>query len=138
MSVNRYLPHVFILPEDDANHQMATGFEVNVDSTQIRTLTEAGGWRHVCDYFTETHVDEMRQYVERFMVLLIDFDDDAYRLEKVQAVIPEDLKSRVFVLGVRPEPEDLRRAGIGSYEAIGKKLADDCRNDIYTLWTRTP
>jgi hypothetical protein len=26
MSVNKYLPHVLVLPEDDANRQMANGF----------------------------------------------------------------------------------------------------------------
>ena len=26
MSVNKYLPHVLVLPEDDANRQLANGF----------------------------------------------------------------------------------------------------------------
>jgi len=45
--VNRYRPHIYILPEDDANRQLANGFVFNTDSSQVHTLTEAGGWTHV-------------------------------------------------------------------------------------------
>jgi hypothetical protein len=43
MSVNKYLPHVLVLPEDDANRQLATGFEIEVKHTRrIQVLVEAG------------------------------------------------------------------------------------------------
>ena len=92
MSVNRFRPHIFILPEDDANRQIENGFVLNIDSGQIQILTEAGGWTHVRDDFTSDHIRDMRQYSERVMVLLIDFDDGfPRRLKDVQDEIPNDL-----------------------------------------------
>ena len=112
MSVNRHLPHIFILPEDDANRQLANGFllNINVNSNQVQILTPARGWAHVRDDFASSHVDKMRQYEDRLTVLLIDFDDHfADRLQNVKEAIPNDLIDRVFVLGVRTEPEALKR-----------------------------
>ncbi len=130
MSINRQRPHVFILPEDDANRQMALGFVLGVvDATQVRILKEVGGWVHVCDKFADEHIEEMRRYLGRFMILLMDFDNDTRRLQKVQERIPDDLRERVFVLGVKPEPERLKQHGCGSYEEIGRKLAGDCLDD---------
>ena len=40
--------------------------------------------------------------------------------------IPEDVKSRVFILGVLSEPEKLRKATGKKFEAIGIALAKDC------------
>src|SRR5579863_7771928 len=100
MSVNKYLPHVFVLPEDDANRQMANGFHLNLSSAirRMQVLEEAGGWQEVVSRFKNDHVPEMDRYAYRFMVLLIDFDKRADRLNKVRAEIPERLRERVFVL----------------------------------------
>jgi len=41
MSVNGHLPHVLVLPEDDANRQLANGFVLDLDQaflTQSRCL----------------------------------------------------------------------------------------------------
>jgi hypothetical protein len=40
----------------------------------------------------------------------------------------------VFIIGAFSTPEALRRAGLGSYEAIGGALADDCRNGTKSVW----
>ena len=135
MSVNRYQPHVFILPEDDANRQLALGFlQKTASSHQIYLLPVAGGWSHVCDEFKSDHVTAMHRFDNRAMILLVDFDNDPNRLDRVQAVIPADLLDRVFVLGVRPEPEALKQAGLGSYEEIGKAMADDCHVGSQATW----
>jgi hypothetical protein len=134
MSVNRYLPHVFVLPEDDANRQLAVGFLLGLSTAQAQVLTEAGGWTHVRDDFASDHVIEMRKYTERFMVLLIDFDNAPDRLESVKSIIPEDLRNRVFVLGAKTEPEALKRAGLGTYERIGQAMANDCHNGTDVIW----
>lgn len=48
--VNRNLPHVPVLPEDDANRQMVNGFLVELSvPRQIQRLEEAGGWRKVLE-----------------------------------------------------------------------------------------
>ncbi len=69
------------------------------------------------------------------MVLLIDFDNNfETRLKKAKDRIPQHLIERVFVLGTLSEPEALRRAGLGPYEAIGLAMAKDCREGTNTVW----
>jgi hypothetical protein len=124
-----------VLPEDDANNQLATGFQLGVDvPRQMQVLEEAGGWAQVLDRFVLVHVQEMNRHANRFMVLLIDFDGKAQRLIEAQAKIPHHLSDRVFVLGAQNNPEGLRTAGLGTYEEIGFKMAADCRNAANTIW----
>ncbi|MEJ7713402.1 MAG: hypothetical protein WKF84_27055 [Pyrinomonadaceae bacterium] len=116
---------------------MANGFLLAVGMTrqrQMQVLQVAGGWNNVLDRFKSNHVDEMYNNPNRFMVLLIDFDDDENRLKDAKAVIPEHLVDRVFVLSASSEPEDLKKASLGSYETIGLKLAKDCLEEIDTTW----
>ena len=135
MSINRFADHVFILPEDDANRQLANGFLLNVHvTTQIHILKEVGGWARVRDCFASDHLGGMRRFGRRFMVLLVDFDNDINRREAIKATIPEDLVDRVFVLGAWGEPEELRRAGLGTFEEVGKALAEDCRSGSQGIW----
>jgi hypothetical protein len=62
MSVNLYEPHVFVIPEDDANRQLADGFHLEVDwsrQKQMQVLRVARGWRRVLELFTSQHIAEM-------------------------------------------------------------------------------
>lgn len=135
MSVNRHKPHVLVLPEDDANRQLANGFLLHPSlSTQIQVLEEVGGWSKVLDCFERDHVRAMITYPSRTMVLLIDFDGQEDRLDRAKAVIPGNLKDRVFVLGVWTEPEALK-ANLGRrYEEIGQAMAEDCHHATATTW----
>lgn len=134
MSVNKYLPHVLVLPEDDANSSVANGFHLEVDLIrQMRVLPVAGGWKEVLNRFGSEHISEMIHYPERFMVLLIDFDNQADRLQKAKAAIPPEMTDRVFVLGALSAPEDLKNT-LGSYETIGSALARDCRDGTDATW----
>jgi hypothetical protein len=122
MSVNKNLPHILVLPEDKADSQLANGFHLEVDPArqrQMQVLPVAGGWIEVLDRFKADHTIEMERYPTRFMVLLIDFDGKEDRLDKAKEVVPNDLKERVFVLGVWGEPEDLRKAGLVSSQKFG-------------------
>jgi len=137
VSCDKYHPHVFVLPEDGANGQLATGFVLNLETTverKIQILEEAGGWNGVLSRFKSDHVAGMDRYPNRFMVLLIDFDHKATRLATVQEIIPERLTDRVFILGAWSEPEGLKSAGLGSYEEIGSAMAQACREDTETFW----
>jgi hypothetical protein len=137
MGVNREKPHVFVLPEDDANHQLATGFALGLDQLvggRFKVLPVARGWIRVLDLFLSDHVAGMRIYPEGFMILLVDFDGDGARLQNVHARIPSDLVDRVFVLGSWLEPQDLTRSGLGSYEEIGLSLAQDCSQRTNVIW----
>jgi hypothetical protein len=136
MSVNKYQPHVLVLPEDDANRQLANGFllDLNLSNRSIQVLEEVGGWHEVLERFITDHVAGMERYPGRFMVLLIDFDGKEDRLQNAKARIPDHLTDRVYVLGAWSEPEALKRAGLGSYEAIGLALARDCREETNATW----
>jgi len=78
----------------------------------------------------------MEKYLHRFMILLVDLDGKLDRLAYVKSRIPETLKDRVFVLGAFSEPGKLK-ADLGSYEEIGMKLADDCRNGTQMAWAHS-
>ena len=136
MSVNNFRPHLLVLPEDDANRQLANGFllDETLDLRAIQLLPNAGGWAKVRDVFKTVHAKELSNYGTRYMVLLVDFDEEARRGDQLRAVVPQDLTERVFVLGVWSEPEDLKRAGLGSLETVGRELARECRGGSRTLW----
>lgn len=136
MSINRYQPHIIVLPEDRANEEIANGFiqDENVNERAIHVERPAGGWGKVVEKFTEVHVSEMRQFTNSMIVLLIDFDQREDRFSHVNSQIPDDLKERVFVLGVQSNPESLRRDIKKSFEKIGETLAKDCSNNTNELW----
>ncbi len=135
MSVNKHLPHIFMLPEDDANSQLATGFllEQPLPNRQIQVLPVAGGWLKVLESFRQNHLHYMQAYQNRFMILLIDFDGRDDRLVQAREAIPTHLIDRVFILGAWTEPEDLR-ADLRSYETIGMAMAKDCREGTESTW----
>jgi hypothetical protein len=135
-AVNSYNPHLFVLPEDDANRQIANGFQLHeaVKYNAMRVLSPAGGWHHVVDEFCADLLQGLDQFPKRFLVLLLDFDGSDTRLSEVQDHIPEHIKDRVFVLGVRTEPEDLKRENPGSLENIGRQLAEECRLGVRGIW----
>jgi hypothetical protein len=135
MSANPYQPHVLVLPEDDANRQLANGFllDQSLITRRIQVLEPVGGWVQVIERFCSDHLTGMNSYPERFMVLLVDFDGDGQRLQRLQSQIPESLKERVFILGSLTNPEALKR-GLGSYETIGLTMASDCRHESNGIW----
>jgi hypothetical protein len=136
VSVNRAKPHALVLPEDDANRQIANGFELELPmgtSRQFQILPIAGGWREVLAQFKADHIAGMNTYPNRSMIFLLDFDDQPDRRDDVMREVPDHLRHRVFLLGVNPEPEDLRR-DLGSYETIGRNLAIDCRDGTNITW----
>jgi hypothetical protein len=136
MSVNKYQPHILVLPEDDANRQSANGFvlDQSVATRNIQVLEEVGGWTEVLGRFSSDHVFGMNRYPHRYMILLIDFDADEQRLEYAKDKIPQHLLDRVFILGVLSEPEALRQADGSSYESIGLAIARDCHDGTDLIW----
>lgn len=74
MSVNRALPHILVLPEDDANRQFANGFHLEVDAArqrQMQVLPVAGGWMKVLDRLRTEYRDSMVRFPHRHLLLLI-------------------------------------------------------------------
>jgi hypothetical protein len=136
MSGNRSLAHVKVLPEDDANRQLAIGFRQYpfLSARNIQVLRVARGWLNVLKLFESVHVIEMARHPDRLMVLLIDFDDDPDRFDQAKAKIPAHLIERVFILGVLTEPEKLKASLRKSYEAIGQAMAKDCHEGTDAVW----
>jgi hypothetical protein len=136
MGINREQPHVFVLPEDRANSEIANGFLLDRDITpRITILKPSGGWHKLLLEFSSVHIRGMRKYGQRHFVLLIDFDDDfPNRMPQFTAAIPTELAARVFVVGAMREPEALKRELSMSYETIGQALAKDCRENTSQTW----
>ncbi len=58
MSINKYKRHILVLPEDDANRQIANGFllDPNLDVRAIQILPPSGGWKKVLNSFMDNHL----------------------------------------------------------------------------------
>ena len=138
MSVNRHIPHVLILPEDDANRQLANGFVLALDGSRlnrIKVLPVAGGWLAVLDRFIADEAGKMNSYPLGLMILIIDFNGQYNtRITTAKEKIPHPLRDRVFILGTSGTPESLKQAGLGPYEVAGSLMAQDCREGTNATW----
>ncbi len=137
MSVNKDRPHVYVLPEDDANRQMANGFllDPSIKLRNIEVLRPARGWPRVLDSFLNDHVPALRNNPLRHLVLLIDFDGRVdERTKHFVGQFPADVQDRVFLLGTSSEPEPLRKRCGDSLENVGKALAAECYRNETSLW----
>ena len=137
MSVNKHRPHVYVIPEDRRNAQIANGFAQHPRvNGQIRVMREAGGWRRVFDTFQEEYLPLLHQNANTHVVLLIDFDGSPEdRRERSNADIPDGVRPRVFVIGPRDTPETLRQSLGRGYEDIGRALANECDGQNLDAWT---
>lgn len=134
MALNRERPHLLVLPEDDATRSIAVGF-ADVAIGQMQVLDSARGWPNVRDEIGTTFAGKLRRYPHCHLVLLIDFDDVFNdRMAAFQAVIPQDIAGRVFVLGAYTEAETLRRECGLKFGPIGQALAGECERGEALLW----
>ncbi len=125
------------LPEDDANRQIARGFSLHapVKERNIHILPVAGGWTSVRESFEREYNDILSKRASTLMVLLVDFDERGERrAENVRSGVDASLKDRVFVLGARGEPEQLRTTLKLSFEKLGRALAKECHEGTREVW----
>lgn len=137
MSVNKFKPHLIVLPEDDATRELAVGFELCIPGACERYFhiaNEVGGWLSVVEKFKHDYIKKMNRNGNIHLLLLIDFDEESERLQRVKSEIPDNLKDRVFILGCWDEPETLRNFLGKSFEEIGVALAKECINNEDQLW----
>jgi hypothetical protein len=135
--MNKYAPHVYVIPEDDANRQIADGFVLHprVKEARIKVVPPAGGWSKVLKTFHDEYIPKLHDFSGTHIVMLIDFDDQvAKRTADFAQEIPTEFESRVFVIGAKHNPEILKKEVKKSFEEIGKLLADDCDAGIAGLW----
>jgi len=135
--MSRYGDYLYVIPEDDADRQIAVGFEQHdqVNAPRIQVMPPAGGWSYVLRTFQNEYVQKLRDNTRSHVVMLVDFDDQIQKRRKdFEEAIPEDLRSRVFVIGPQHTPEMLKKALNKSFEEIGKSLADNCYADTSGNW----
>lgn len=134
--MNKYKPHLLVLPEDQANNDILNGFLLHdaLDSRAIQPLPLGGGWPNVRRKFISEYAETMRNHPNRHVVLLVDFDKHDDRYAKMMEGVPDDVADRVFVIGVWSEPEDLPRQELGTREELGLKLAQDCFDNSRLVW----
>lgn len=135
--INRYIPHLVVIPEDDKNRQIIGGFRNHhaVDNRRFHVEPVAGGWRVALRKITSDHEREMVRYNHRYLLLLIDFDGIENRLDRAKEFIPEALSDRVFIMGCRSEPEYVRRETGMSIEELGEALAEACFSGATGAWS---
>lgn len=137
MSVNKHRPHLYVIPEDDAERRIAIGFVLRdgVDQRRVQVVAEAGGWLKVIETFQKEYAPKLSNQ-HTHVVMLIDFDGiPMARRTEFDNAIPEEYRSRVFVIGPKDEPEDFKKALNGiSFEKIGATLASDCQEDNIGTW----
>lgn len=138
MSVNNYEYHLLIIPEDNANRELANGFlrHPNINLGRVRVLGNAGGWKKAIDSLDEM-CQSMAKYQKRHVLILIDFDKDSDERKKAfSEKVDDSFQDRCFLLGCLDEPEILKKELNESYyENIGKKLAESCYdNKIDGIW----
>lgn len=136
MTLNRQRPHLLILPEDDANREMANGFltDDRINNRVIQVLPNAGGTFAALDWIANHN--KLRQFPNQRVLLLIDLADvhAKSRYDERLGDIPAELKDRIFILGVLPEPEPLATKHHISKEQIGRRLAAECAEGRKELW----
>ena len=130
-------PHIYVLPEDRADEQIARAFADDTFPYErfIHVARPAGGWLKVIEEFESVYIKEMDKDPLRRVILLLDFDEDETRRKYAQGRIPDRLKERVYVIGVWSEPEKLKKELRGmKFEDIGKALSQDCREGVKSVW----
>lgn len=131
MAVNHYKPHVVVLVEDRANADIANGFLLEIGHRQrnVEVSRPCGGWLEVLKEL-ERQFEKLDRFPARRIVLVLDFDDQVEnRTSLIRKKVPEQYRSRIFLLGCRFEPERLRTALGLSLERIGSTLSRECSDD---------
>jgi len=136
MAVNDYKPHLFVIPEDDADRQFAAGFELDYRLTPraMQVMPVAGGWKKVVDKIHNVYVSKVRSNPNTHVVGIIDGDECPDRIATQLSLIPEDVRDRIFLLGTLDDPQAFKRSVNLSFEKIGIRLADECAQREFTLW----
>lgn len=133
---NKYIDHLQVLVEDDANRQLVNGLGLNLSLRvrQLQVLQIAGGWQHVLEKLADrATIQGLETYSKRHLLLLIDFDDQfqprwTQYVQYKTAISSQGVADRVYLLGCLHEPEKLKAARnySKSIEKLGLELSDDC------------
>lgn len=147
MAVNYEKNHLYVILEDAPYREMLNGTKMtNFNYNVVKVNNPSRGWKAVFEDF-KSSIPMLRKYKNRYTLLLMDFDDKdksseksfANRLETFNSLIPQELKKRVFILGVNhKESEALKKLfQTPHFENIGKKLVENCPQGNLSNWNNT-
>lgn len=138
MSINRHLPHLLVIPEDAADRELANGAlkNLNVNGRAVQVMPFVGGWPKFENELKSDYIHRLQTYPNGRLLLLVDFDDQGEaRRDRVRSWVPNDLHSRVYILGAAKDPEELKRAlENSSLESIGDALLEGCPEGVNEHW----
>lgn len=134
-AVNKFKPHLFIVPEDEADERIANGFQLHLEvAGEVQIMPAAGGWKKVINTILVEYVPILKSNGNAHVIGIIDCDNDSERIAKQLATFPADLRERIFVIGANANPEVFKNAVKMKFEQIGEKLAAECFSDQFELW----
>lgn len=136
MAVNDYRPHLFVIPEDDADRQFADGFELDsrLKPLAMQVMPVEGGWKKVIEKILADYVPKVRSNLHTHVLGIIDCDEHPDRIVEQLSQFPEDVRDRIFLLGTLDDPQAFKRAVKLPFEKIGISLADECFQQEFSLW----
>lgn len=138
MALNKHVPSLVILPEDDANRQILNGFirHLRVNDKTVSVLPPAGGWTKVLSgERIEGLLNRLKQFDKMRLLLVIDFDRQfESRYEIFKDRVGEALFQRTYLLGTLSDPESLKKSFGQAFEKIGESLAEKCDENDFSLW----
>jgi hypothetical protein len=123
-----------VVPEDDAYARIANGFLRTVAeqrSRRVQVMPEAGGWLPALAQI-ETDLHNLRKIPNRRLLLLIDFDKQSDRRQYVVERVPQELRSRVYLLASLDYAEAIK--GLGHLESIGFQVGEACQSEQEGPW----
>jgi hypothetical protein len=138
-------PCVYLVCEDQRNVDFANGFRDYKQINQRRLKMEsepAGGRAKTPALLKKEYIARLKKEQESHVVVFLDFDAEAPH-EKINKCLDDagvdyELRSRVYFLGTRKNPEAFRNANSQnaskSYEELGKQLAEACAQNNQSQW----
>ena len=133
--MNKFKPHLFIVPEDDADRQIAVGFQMHLEAKgEMQIVDVARGWLKVVGVIKDEYVPLLKNNLNSHVLGIIDCDKDVDRIAEQLENFPEDIRNRIFLLGVNENPQEFKRSAKMHFAEIGEKLADECYKDELDLW----
>ncbi len=138
--MNKYQFALLVVPEDQANKDLVIGArdsQPNTIQNKIRIEPVPGGRDEVWTATIHDYLPRLERYERWHLVLVIDHDADVPKIQQhFDELIPQSLKSRVWVLGCRSEPESCRsRLGRpGPLRELGSELFNSCMTQLSPLW----
>lgn len=144
---------IFVLCEDKANLNIATGFEVYLSvhlgargKTLILEKNVFGGQKHdkVVESLKQLKIKMEYVGLSAHLVILADFDKKIESTRQFfegcldSAQFNDVLRRQVYLLGLLNEPEDseIKMGGAKAREAFGKDIATACKDENVLFWDR--